>query len=57
MDDKNIEMFDKYLIEASKYKNLITFGRLGLYKYLTTDTTVAMVFRLKVSKKLAISIF
>ena len=45
-DKKNNILFNKYLIEISKYKSIITFGRLGLYKYLTSDTTVEMAFRL-----------
>lgn len=45
-DKKNIKLFSKYVAEISKYKNIITFGRLGLYKYLTSDTTIAMSFRL-----------
>ena len=45
-DKKNNLLFEKYLREISKFKNIITFGRLGLYKYLTSDTTVEMVFRL-----------
>ena len=40
-------LFNKYLEETAKTKNIITFGRLGLYKYLTSDTTIEMVFRLR----------
>ena len=47
LDEKNIDLFNKYLIETAKTKNVISFGRLGLYKYLTSDTTIEMVFRLK----------
>lgn len=47
LDKKNIILFNKYLEETAKIKNIITFGRLGLYKYLTSDTTIEMVFRLR----------
>ena len=47
LDEKNISLFNKYLNETAKVKNVISFGRLGLYKYLTSDTTIEMVFRLK----------
>ena len=47
LDEKNISLFNKYLNETAKIKNVISFGRLGLYKYLTSDTTIEMVFRLK----------
>ena len=47
LDEKNISLFNKYLIETAKIKDLISFGRLGLYKYLTSDTTIEMVFRLR----------
>lgn len=47
LDKKNLKLFQKYLQETSKVNNLITFGRLGLYKYLTSDTTIEMVFRLR----------
>lgn len=46
LDQKNIFLFDRYLKESAKYKNLVTFGRLGLFKYLTSDTTIEMAFRL-----------
>jgi len=45
-DKKNNILFEKYLSEIAKIKNVISFGRLGLYKYLTSDTTVEMAFRL-----------
>lgn len=32
---------------AAKHKDIITFGRKGLYKYLTTDTTTEMALRLQ----------
>ena len=47
LDEKNLLLFNKYLTETAKTKNIITFGRLGLYKYLTSDTTIEMVFRLR----------
>jgi UDP-galactopyranose mutase len=45
-DKKNLKNFEKHIIDLSKINNIISFGRLGLYKYLTTDTTVEMAFRL-----------
>lgn len=47
LDERNIKLFKKYLNETAKYENIISFGRLGLYKYLTSDTTIEMVFRLR----------
>ncbi len=47
LDEKNTKLFKRYLSETAKYGNIISFGRLGLYKYLTSDTTIEMVFRLK----------
>jgi len=46
LDEQNISLFKKYLKETSNLRNIITFGRLGLFKYLTSDTTVEMAFRL-----------
>ena len=45
VDEKNNSKFKKYLNLASRENSVLTFGRLGLYKYLTTDTTVEMAFR------------
>ena len=45
LDEKNLNLFKKYLGETAKYKNIVTFGRLGLFKYLTSDTTIEMAFR------------
>ena len=45
-DKKNLEMFENYLQFASNINNVISFGRSGLYKYVTSDTTVDMAFRL-----------
>ena len=44
-DCKNLALFESYLREASRYPFLLSFGRMGLYKYLTSDTTVEMAFR------------
>jgi UDP-galactopyranose mutase len=38
--------FERYLAASAKIKGLITLGRLGLYKYVTTDSTFAMIERL-----------
>lgn len=40
------ERFDRYLHEAARVHNLVPFGRLGLYKYVTLDSTFAMAQRL-----------
>lgn len=40
------QRFERYLTEVSRIKGLIPLGRLGFYKYLTTDSTFAMVERL-----------
>lgn len=40
------ERFYRYLREISKIRNLIPIGRLGLYKYVTMDSTFGMVERL-----------
>lgn len=45
LDKKNDQKFKNYLNLAAKEKSVMSFGRLGLYKYLTTDTTVEMAFR------------
>lgn len=45
-DERNLNLFDNYLREVAKISNVLTFGRMGLYKYLTTDTTVEMAFRM-----------
>jgi len=45
-DEENLNLFDQYLSEVSKNNSVITFGRNGLYRYLTTDTTTEMAFRL-----------
>jgi UDP-galactopyranose mutase len=40
------ERFYKYLQEAARIPRLVPLGRLGLYKYVTMDSTLAMVQRL-----------
>jgi len=40
------ERFYRYLTATAKLDGLIPLGRLGLYKYITTDSTFAMVERL-----------
>ena len=39
------ERFDRYLAASARIKGLIPLGRLGLYKYVTTDSTFAMIER------------
>jgi UDP-galactopyranose mutase len=45
-DARNTALFSRYLEQAAQWPCLATFGRMGLYKYLTTDSTVGMAFRL-----------
>jgi UDP-galactopyranose mutase len=40
------ERFDRYLEEAAGIPGLVPLGRLGLYKYVTMDSTLSMVMRL-----------
>ena len=40
------DRFGRYLEEAVTIQGLIPLGRLGLYKYVTVDSTFAMVERL-----------
>ena len=40
------ERFSQYLAASAKIPGLIPLGRLGLYKYVTTDSTFAMIERL-----------
>jgi len=40
---KNNKIFDKYLKQVCKIKNIIPTGRLGLYKYLTMNKTISLV--------------
>jgi len=40
------EKFYRYLGEASRIRGLVPLGRLGLYKYVTMDSTLAMTERL-----------
>ena len=51
-DDRNKRLLEKYLAMAATYSNVVTFGRLGLYKYLTVDTTTEMAFRLSAVLKM-----
>lgn len=44
-DEKNNALFQSYLTKITEYDSVFTFGRMGTYKYLTTDTTVEMAFR------------
>lgn len=44
-DEKNLQRLKSYLEELSKHKNIVSLGRLGLYKYTTIDTTTQQVFR------------
>ncbi|NES69772.1 MAG: hypothetical protein F6K24_33430 [Okeania sp. SIO2D1] len=46
-DSENAKLLEKYLELAATHKDVITFGRKGLYKYLTTDTTTEMALRLQ----------
>ena len=39
------ERFDRYLTAASEIPGFVPLGRLGLYKYVTTDSTFAMIER------------
>lgn len=39
------ERFDRYLAEAARIPGLVPLGRLGLYKYVTVDSTYAMAVR------------
>jgi UDP-galactopyranose mutase len=40
------ERFDRYLAATAQLRGLIPLGRLGLYKYVTTDSTFGMIERL-----------
>jgi UDP-galactopyranose mutase len=39
------ERFERYLGEAARVRGLVPLGRLGLYKYVTVDSTFAMATR------------
>ncbi|MFX1280998.1 MAG: UDP-galactopyranose mutase [Promethearchaeota archaeon] len=39
---RNIELFDKYLVEASKSEKIVPVGRLGLYKYLEMGQAISL---------------
>ena len=40
------ERFYKYLAAATRVHGVVPLGRLGLYKYVTMDSTYSMVLRL-----------
>ena len=40
------DRFYRYLEEAARVERLMPLGRLGLYKYVTMDSTLSMVQRL-----------
>ncbi len=46
-DRESLQLFDRYVRLASGYPEIVTFGRKGLYKYLTTDTATEMALRLR----------
>jgi len=39
---QNIELFDRYLLEACKSDKIIPVGRLGLYKYLEMGQAISL---------------
>jgi len=43
---KNIELFNKYLIEACKSEKIIPIGRLGLYKYLEMGQAISLAMNM-----------
>ncbi|MFX0042382.1 MAG: UDP-galactopyranose mutase [Candidatus Hodarchaeota archaeon] len=43
---RNIEIFDKYLIEACKSDKIIPVGRLGLYKYLEMGQAISLAMNM-----------
>ena len=43
---KNIELFDKYLIEICKCDKIIPVGRLGLYKYLEMGQAISLAMNM-----------
>lgn len=45
-NEKNEKLYNKYLRESKKLKNLYFFGRLGDYKYYNMDLAVERVFEL-----------
>ncbi|ADE19421.1 UDP-galactopyranose mutase [Mycoplasma crocodyli] len=42
----NINLYNKYKEEISKYSNILLLGRLAQYKYLDIDTTIEQAFEL-----------
>ena len=43
---RNIDLFDKYLIEACKSDKIIPVGRLGLYKYLEMSQAISLAMNM-----------
>ena len=43
---ENIDLFDKYLIEACKSDKIIPVGRLGLYKYLEMGQAISLAMKM-----------
>ena len=43
---QNIELFNKYLIEACKSNKIIPIGRLGLYKYLEMSQAISLAMNM-----------
>lgn len=43
---QNIELFDRYLIEACKSNKIIPVGRLGLYKYLEMGQAISLAMNM-----------
>ncbi|MFX1315901.1 MAG: UDP-galactopyranose mutase [Promethearchaeota archaeon] len=43
---QNIELFDRYLIEACKSDKIIPIGRLGLYKYLEMGQAISLAMNM-----------
>ncbi|KKP59964.1 MAG: UDP-galactopyranose mutase [Candidatus Gottesmanbacteria bacterium GW2011_GWA1_34_13] len=45
MNDENEDIFKKNIRLISDYNRVVSLGRLGLYKYMTLDTTTEQIFR------------
>ena len=45
MDEKNEELFQKYLKRIASFGNVCSLGRMGLYKYQTIDTTAEQTMK------------
>lgn len=48
INEKNIELFNKYLIESEQEKNTVFIGRLGEYKYYNMDIIVEKVLNVRI---------